>query len=597
MKNSNTIETLGINAVKDSIITVDFLDQFISEKDKEPSWDGFIYLYKSKDHNKENFTGRVPVQVKGKLKRNLSSDKISCKVEMADLYSYQKDRGVVYFVVYINKENWLQRKIYYAALTPVKIASYIKGSEDQKTKTINLKEFPSDSLKKATILLNFFNDSKKQASFSPGMFIPSEKLQNNDSYKYTMFVDGYIPNNDINSFFQAFFENEIYAYVTPEGGETLIPLDTAVNLIEVIETVNDNVSVNNRIYYNSFERVRALGKTTIKIGNVLSLVLKHDDSVINATINFRPKTFSEEVANLSFIIDAIKTKKIQLGKVNLNFILPEEQQKALDLIKQEKRLKYYNRIIELLSILHVKEDIELDKLSDRNIKDIDILILAILEKKIIKNIKVNETPSIITLDIANILLKLIVIKDEKNDGYIIQDFFHSNIYATIERDDTRYVTSIYSTMQTKDYNDLSNIDYDNILYSFKSLVEENEHIYDCANQHLLTMLMAYDEKPNQKLFEVAESIANWIYEESIANIEIALLNYFQVIKRKRSLKKEEIIKLHELIEKNDISEDIKVGAYLLLDNQIAAEMHFEKMSKEQQDLFKTFPIYKFWQKV
>jgi hypothetical protein len=595
--NSNAIETHAINAVKDSIITVDFLDQFISEKDKEPSWDGFIYLYKSKDHNKENFTGRVPVQIKGEINSAFSSGQISYVVEMADLYSYQKDRGVVYFVVYINKENPIQRKIYYEALTPVKIASYIKGSEDQKTKTIKLKEFPSDSYKKTTILLNFFNASKKQASFPPGTFLPIEKLQNNDSYKYTMFVDGYAPDNDINSFFQAFFENDIYVYVSLQGSETLIPVDVVANPIEVIETVNDNVSVNNRIYYKSFERIRALGKTTIKIGNILSIVLNHDDSAISANISLRTKTLREEVVNLSFLIDAIKAKKIQLGNVNLNFLLPEEEQKVFDLIKQEERLKYYNQIIELLSVLHVEEDIELDKLSDRHIKDIDTLIMAILDKKIIKNIKANETPTTIALDIANISLKLIVVKDKKNDGYIIQDFFNSNIYATIERDDTRYITSIYSTMQVKDYVDLSNIDYDSILYSFKNLVKVNEHIYDYANQNLLTMLLAFDEKSNQKLFEVAESIAKWIYEENAINNEIALLNYFQVIKRKRSLKREEVAKLYELTENNDLSEDVKVGAYLLLENQIAAEMHFEKMSTEQQDSFKTFPIYKFWQKV
>ena len=42
---SKTIETLAVNAVKDSIITTDFLEQYIAENDKEPSWDGFVYIY------------------------------------------------------------------------------------------------------------------------------------------------------------------------------------------------------------------------------------------------------------------------------------------------------------------------------------------------------------------------------------------------------------------------------------------------------------------------------------------------------------------------------------------------------------------------
>ena len=34
------------------------IDQFIADNDKEPSWDGFIYVYKGKHHCNENFTGK-----------------------------------------------------------------------------------------------------------------------------------------------------------------------------------------------------------------------------------------------------------------------------------------------------------------------------------------------------------------------------------------------------------------------------------------------------------------------------------------------------------------------------------------------------------
>ena len=41
---NKAIETLSVNAVKNSIVTSDFLDQFINDNDKEPSWDG-LYTY------------------------------------------------------------------------------------------------------------------------------------------------------------------------------------------------------------------------------------------------------------------------------------------------------------------------------------------------------------------------------------------------------------------------------------------------------------------------------------------------------------------------------------------------------------------------
>ena len=44
------IETFSVNAVRDSLSLTDFLDPFIADNDKEPSWDGHVYIYESKNH-------------------------------------------------------------------------------------------------------------------------------------------------------------------------------------------------------------------------------------------------------------------------------------------------------------------------------------------------------------------------------------------------------------------------------------------------------------------------------------------------------------------------------------------------------------------
>ena len=38
--NSKTIETLSVNAVRNSITVCPLLDEFVADNDKEPSWDG-----------------------------------------------------------------------------------------------------------------------------------------------------------------------------------------------------------------------------------------------------------------------------------------------------------------------------------------------------------------------------------------------------------------------------------------------------------------------------------------------------------------------------------------------------------------------------
>ena len=63
---SSLIEKSAINYLIDELIVTKKLSPYISENDKEPSWDGNIYIYGEANFSKENLLGRVPVQVKGK---------------------------------------------------------------------------------------------------------------------------------------------------------------------------------------------------------------------------------------------------------------------------------------------------------------------------------------------------------------------------------------------------------------------------------------------------------------------------------------------------------------------------------------------------
>lgn len=82
---NKAIETLSINAVKNSIVTSEFLDQFIVENDKEPSWDGFVNIYGDKSKKKSNLKGRMPVQVKGTECDDHSKENISYSMLTVDL--------------------------------------------------------------------------------------------------------------------------------------------------------------------------------------------------------------------------------------------------------------------------------------------------------------------------------------------------------------------------------------------------------------------------------------------------------------------------------------------------------------------------------
>lgn len=152
------IEELATNAVKKSILTSIFLSQYISENDKEPSWDGFVYIYSREEKTKADFYGKVPVQVKGKYCEDLSRDQIKHSVEISDLNSYLKDGGVLFFVTYIadggNKE-----RIYYAPLTAAYIQELLAVcKKTQIKKQIVLAPFPMDPTQKTEVFRRFYRE-------------------------------------------------------------------------------------------------------------------------------------------------------------------------------------------------------------------------------------------------------------------------------------------------------------------------------------------------------------------------------------------------------------------------------------------------------
>lgn len=97
------LEKIATNAVETSIVKTDRLTSFISRGDKEPCWDGNIYIHESKLHTKKNLK-KVATQVKGKaVTKKQVADTISYRISRDDLVAYMMNGGTMFFVVYIDR--------------------------------------------------------------------------------------------------------------------------------------------------------------------------------------------------------------------------------------------------------------------------------------------------------------------------------------------------------------------------------------------------------------------------------------------------------------------------------------------------------------
>lgn len=242
--NSKSIETLSVNAVKNSIVTSEFLDQFIADNDKEPSWDGFVYIYGDKSKKKSTLKGRMPVQVKGKECDDHSKETISFSMTTVDLKNYLYDGGCVLFVVYIGNGG-LTNKIYYAELTPVKIRQLLEKAKKQCNKTVHLKEFPSDNNKKATIFLNCLQNCQKQASFKEGKLLSLEELRDQGVLENILIPFSGVGYTDPQ---MALIKNEVYLYAKIKGSSIPQPIDIIPQDIYTQEVVDALITIDDQLF-------------------------------------------------------------------------------------------------------------------------------------------------------------------------------------------------------------------------------------------------------------------------------------------------------------------------------------------------------------
>lgn len=116
--NSERIELCAANHLEEMILRHKLLKPQINKNDKEPSWDGYIFVYDTPSLTKDQMRFRIPIQVKGTTQDRFirsNTDSLSFPVIRSDLRNYYLDNGVVYAVVSI-EPNSLSKSIYLATL-------------------------------------------------------------------------------------------------------------------------------------------------------------------------------------------------------------------------------------------------------------------------------------------------------------------------------------------------------------------------------------------------------------------------------------------------------------------------------------------------
>ncbi|MDO5479797.1 MAG: hypothetical protein Q4G23_11620, partial [Clostridia bacterium] len=262
----------------------------------------------------------------------------------------------------------------------------------------------------------------------------------------------------------------------------------------------------------------------------------------------------------------------------------------------------YRHLEKLFDRLHMTKNCDIAHFNDEDHKNSERLYDALFEGKRIPGLK-KDIPYVALLDYADTKLALIFKPTEDPGTYDIADFFADNSYELFRMGENgeRFTASKYMNLTADNFLELGNVDYEDIIDSFRCYIDE-PYCTEDATQLLLQIIHAYDKSQDKRkdILEKAENMANWLLKEEnpYSDSTVMKLNFMQIQKRKRGFTEDEKVELVSIAEgygSVDEKQAVyhKIGANLLLDNQMSAEFYFKKLSDEEKNQFRQYPIWRF----
>lgn len=581
MINSIKIELGAILALKNVIQIHDLMKDYINENDKEPSWDGYIYLYKSDDLKVENIKYKVPVQVKGKNDESLlKRQRISFPVEYKHLRNYYHDGGVFYVVVAISDDK-RKTTIFYKDLTTVKLNSLLKNSEGKKpeqTKNIVLEKLKNSDPNVLFQVLTQFGYDKEQQGSGNGAIIEKainiDVIDKVDSVRFT----SYSATNETEALKQI-STGEVCLYGHRADLDMWLPFDyehqKEIRLKTVLE-MNKSIGIDNVTYYDKYivERydtdapiIRVSENLTIDlIGGKLQLEMHGNIESLKRDVDFLQAVLQGH----SFWVDGKQVTEY----ANMN--ISESLQNDMDLITD-----FYHALNEIDFVC----DKKIDDFDEKNREAVVRLVNLYHREVKLKKERNNEWRMWWWDDRV---IPLLVVKDDNEEIQIVNWIAKDGYITYSEEAGQKHIFPRGMLFKRDIWEKLYDVDEEILLRDiersdFDEFTSEELYLF------FVEILSAYDTTKNEKYYDMAKLIITKLLEVDEENA-YGIINQLQLLKRKRELSAEEVDKL-ESLEVTSEDDMVVCAVNVLLENKHKARKLISQLSPEKQEMFKDFPIY------
>lgn len=503
--NSDNIEKIGIETINSYFKYSELISTQLTVGDKGIAWDGFLNIFSNPAKSKDYYIGRVSVQSKGKVVKGCFKEKnFMYQIDAKDLKIYQKE-GTVYFVTQILEEKQ-QEKLFYRKLTPVLIANILRAHRGIEKPSVKMMPVPEDVKTMEAEMSVFMEDCHKQAISTGKKTISIEEAKKKGIKTFTFVAS----NRDRNgrSLADYLTEKELYLYaLVDEEYRIELPVEEGPMMVTARQVVPKPISVNGKVYYESYINEIKEGEVDVTIGNCIFMTFPKDGSTPSIAYKRATKMLSESIHEADFILNVAKYNGFSIGDMVIGLNVTGT------LIDQYKEaLKAWNDWKYVLTTLGCNADFDLSAVTEEDDGVIGDLVDMIKYKRPVIYGKMES--NVLKICIANITLILWCYQASDGKCMMGSLFDHSIEMHCQIGSSGRVPASPFSFLDKENWQQIDNIPLEKQIPYYEEMMPRNAYLLDMVCTDVFSMMAAYDGLPEDShkkawLLEGAETVVDW----------------------------------------------------------------------------------------
>lgn len=587
------VENLAVGRIVTMISRCPHLGPQITANDKTPFTDGHVEVYGGLAKTKSDWRGRVSVQVKGRSRRGKLS---SFSVPRVDLLGYQRDSGVVYFVVTV--DNAGKTSPYYAILAPFRIQALLADAGDeQENISVPMTKFPSSP-----------------ALIEPIFALALRTKNQNPSLGFDAAIFEQVRSLTVHSISGINFDAPVvldasrddYAIeVVTENGMT-VPLGGTLEIYpRAYVPTKSHVALRcGGVTYDEYF-IRRLDEHSLEMAlpGGLTLTLRETETERSGSFTLSLKSnFAERLKAVEFFLSLVERQPLHMGEHTTSFVDTEFDKAELkDAQSLRDQWKMLERLRDLFAVLDVDMAlVEMEDIDDDQIRQLLRLYHALVHKDEATNADGEISRFVVNVGAWHIMVLVLPGSGPGQWKYV--DPFdpaapHMYRYSPEAPEREGIPITVYDAVEVEYLPTLLNLRLENIVDAYAALSDQPTTT-QLANERVIALISAADLQPKRAsaLLEAATRLNDWLISQE-GPVDRHQLNRAQIRWRTDSLTADDrnaIRSIKRIRARTGGAEglEFELACALVLDEAEEAAYLRSQLSDAQVEKMSAWPIWR-----